>query len=156
MDATLCDLSKLTDVVTNEIVKKTEYDELIRKCNAIQTINTGNLVKKANYNTKINEIEKKTSDHDHGEYITTQGFIRLRKDNFTASLKQAKLAGKNNNSDSVKKKNFFDIKLINTNQKFTSNKKHALVQNKTIKITNIWLKSFIDQSYLFNDGSQNF
>ena len=39
------DLSKLSDVVKNEVVKKTVYDELCRKVNDIQTIDTGNLVK---------------------------------------------------------------------------------------------------------------
>ena len=136
MDATLRDLSKLSDVVTNDVVKKTEYDELIRKFIAIETINTGNLVKKSNYNTKLNATEKKSTDHDHGKCINTLEFIRLRTDSFTASLNQAKLEGKNDNSDSVKKKKKFDKKLKNINQKFTSNKKHALVQNKTIKITN--------------------
>ena len=34
----------------------------------------------------------------------TLEFIRLRTDSFTASLNQAKLEGKNDNSDSVKKK----------------------------------------------------
>ena len=104
MDATLRDLSKLSDVVTNDVVKKTEYDELIRKFIAIETINTGNLVKKSNYNTKINATEKKSTDHDRGKCINTLEFIRLRTDSFTASLNQAKLEGKNDNSDSVKKK----------------------------------------------------
>ena len=29
------DLSKLSDVVKNDVVKKTEYDELVKKINAI-------------------------------------------------------------------------------------------------------------------------
>ena len=33
--------------------------------------NLGNLVKKADYNTKLNEIGKKITDHDHDKYITT-------------------------------------------------------------------------------------
>ena len=41
------------------ILMKTEYDELIKKINAIQTTDTSNLVKKTGYNTKLNEIEKK-------------------------------------------------------------------------------------------------
>ena len=40
------DLSKLSDVVKNEVVKKSEYNELIKKVNAIQTTDTSNLVKK--------------------------------------------------------------------------------------------------------------
>ena len=50
------DLSKLSNVVKNNVVKKTVYDKLVSKVN---NINTSGLVKKTNYNTKINEIEGK-------------------------------------------------------------------------------------------------
>ena len=53
------DLSKLIDVVKNDVVKKTEYDELRKKVNAIQSTDTSGLVKKTDYNTEINEIKKK-------------------------------------------------------------------------------------------------
>ena len=33
--------------------------------------NVGNLVKNIDYSTKMNEIEKKITDHDHDKYITT-------------------------------------------------------------------------------------
>ena len=42
-----------------KFVKKTVYDELIKNLNAVQAINPGNLDKKADYNRKIAEIEKK-------------------------------------------------------------------------------------------------
>ena len=35
-----------------------------------------NLVKKTCYNTKINEIEKKITDHNHDKYITTLEFTK--------------------------------------------------------------------------------
>ena len=38
------DLSKLRDVVKNEVVKKTLYDELVKKVSAIQTSDITNLV----------------------------------------------------------------------------------------------------------------
>ena len=53
------DLSKLNDVVKSNAVKKTEYHELLKKVNTIQTTDTSNLVKKTDYDTKISEIEKK-------------------------------------------------------------------------------------------------
>ena len=53
------DLSKLSDVVKSDVVKKTEYNELDKKINNIDTIDISNLVKKTDYNTKINVIEKK-------------------------------------------------------------------------------------------------
>ena len=76
------DLSKLSNVVKNEVVKKTVYDKLVVKVNNIDTNdfvlksnfntnftwlenkipNTNGLVKKADYNTKITEIENKIPD----------------------------------------------------------------------------------------------
>ena len=36
------------------------------------------LVKKIDYNTKVSEIEKKASDHDHDKkYITTSEYTKL-------------------------------------------------------------------------------
>ena len=56
------------------------------------------------YSTKISEIENKiTTDHDHDKYITTQEFNRLTSENFTARLKQANLASKNDIVNFVKK-----------------------------------------------------
>ena len=67
--------------------------------------NISNLVKKKNdYNTKINEIEKKITDHDR--YITTQEFNKLTAKNFAARLKQANLASKNDIVSFVKKDRF--------------------------------------------------
>ena len=40
------DLNKLSDLVTNNVVKKIEYNELVKKFNTIQTTDTSNLVKK--------------------------------------------------------------------------------------------------------------
>ena len=50
------DLSKLSNVVKNDVVKKTVPDKLVAKVN---NINTSGLVKKADYNTKLTEIEDK-------------------------------------------------------------------------------------------------
>ena len=53
------DLKKASDVVDKEVVKKDEYDELFKYVIAIQACDTSELVKKAEYNSKIDEIEKK-------------------------------------------------------------------------------------------------
>ena len=110
----------------------------------------------------MNEIEKKITDNDVGEYISNQEFKKLTIDNFASRLKQANLASKNDTADFVKNIDF-DKKLKNYNKKITSNKtKDALIQNEfkteedKIKITNIWPNLFIGQSYIFNDGLQNF
>ena len=75
----LDDVSKLSNVVTNEVVKKTEYDKLVGKANNTNTSDfvlntkyntdktelenkipyTSSLMEKSDYNTKISEIESK-------------------------------------------------------------------------------------------------
>ena len=45
--------------------------------------------KKKDYNTKICEIEKKVSDHNHGKHITTPEFNKLTTESFKARLAQA-------------------------------------------------------------------
>ena len=45
------------------------------------------LVKKTDYNTKINEIEKKTIDHNHDKYITTPEFNKFTAEIFDLRLK---------------------------------------------------------------------
>ena len=54
--------------------------------------NVSNLVKKTDYNTKISEIENKTTDHDHDKYITSPEFNKLTTENFAGRLAQADLA----------------------------------------------------------------
>ena len=69
--------------------------------------NVSNLVEKTYYNEKISEIENKiTTDHNHDKHITTQKFIKLTTENFTARLKQAKLASKINISNFLKETDF--------------------------------------------------
>ena len=53
------DLSKLSDVVKNDVVKKTDYNKLVTK---VDIKDTGGLVKKTDYNTKITKIEGKIPD----------------------------------------------------------------------------------------------
>ena len=76
------DLSKLSDAVKNDVVKKTVYNKLVAKVDNIDTSDfvlkskyntdkaelenkipdTSGLVKKTNYNTKITELENKIPD----------------------------------------------------------------------------------------------
>ena len=53
------DLSKLSDVVKNDVVKKTDYNKLVTN---VDNNDTSSLVKKTNYNIKITEIEDKIPD----------------------------------------------------------------------------------------------
>ena len=45
------------------VVKKTVYDELVSKDNAIRATDTSNQIKKDDYHAKIDEIEKIIFDH---------------------------------------------------------------------------------------------
>ena len=49
-------MSKLSDVVKNDVVKKTVYDKLVAKVN---NIDTSDFVLKTNYNTDKTELENK-------------------------------------------------------------------------------------------------
>ena len=53
------DLSKLSNVVKNDVVKKTDYNKSVTK---VDNIDTSGLVKKTDYNTKITGIEDKIPD----------------------------------------------------------------------------------------------
>ena len=53
------DLSKLSDVVKIDLVKKTDHNKLVTK---VDNIDTSGLIKKTDYNTKITEIDDKIPD----------------------------------------------------------------------------------------------
>ena len=53
------DLSKLSDVVKNDVVKKTVYNKLVAK---VVTIDISDFVLKTKYNTDKTELEKKIPD----------------------------------------------------------------------------------------------
>ena len=55
------DLAKLSNVVKNDVVKKTEYDKLVTK---VDDIDTTDFVKKTKYQTDGADLEKKISDVD--------------------------------------------------------------------------------------------
>ena len=64
------DLKTFSDVVDKEAVKKDMHDELVKKISAIQTTDTSNVIKKADYDIEIEEIDKKITTHDYGKYNT--------------------------------------------------------------------------------------
>ena len=55
------DLSKLSDVITNEIIKKTEYNKLVTK---VDNIDTTGFVLRTKYENAVADLEKKISDVD--------------------------------------------------------------------------------------------
>ena len=77
---------KIPDVA--DFIKKTKLNELEGKIPDVSSLvvktkliavenkipSVSSLVKKADYNTKISELEKKLTDHNHDKYITTPEF----------------------------------------------------------------------------------
>ena len=49
-------LSKPSKVIKNDAVKKTKYTVLVKKLNNINTTDTSDFVKKADYNTKLMKL----------------------------------------------------------------------------------------------------
>ena len=106
-----------------------------------------NLVKKTDYGTKISEIDKKLTDHEHHEYIATPEFNKLTAENFSARLSQANLI----------KKTDFDAKLSRLNRKITSNNtRDLLIENELKKLKTFDLSYFIEKSHFDEDGAQNY
>ena len=116
---------KIPDVTG--FVKKAKLTELENKISDVSSLATktaliavenkipkvSNLVKKkTDYDTKITEIEKKVTDHNHDKYITTPEFNTLSASVFNIRLAQANLITKTD----------FDAKLPSLNRKITSNK----------------------------------
>ena len=113
-------IAKLNNIDTNNFVLKTKYEtdksELENKIPAVS-----NLVKKTDSNTKISEIEKRLTDHNHDKYIDTQEVNKLATDVFNVRIAQTNLITKTD----------FDAKLLSLYRKITSNKtKHLLVENE--------------------------
>ena len=106
-----------------------------------------NLVKKADYDTKISELEKKITDYNHNKYITTPEINTLTASIFNARLVQEHLITKTD----------FDAKLSSLNRKITANKtKHLLVENELKKLKTFDSSYIIDKSYFEEDGTQNY
>ena len=109
--------------------------------------NVSRLVKKADYNRKITEIEKKLTDHNHDKYITNPEFNTIATDAFNARLAQANLITKKD----------FNAKLSSLNRKIRANKtKHLLVENELKKLKTFDSIYFRVKSHFEEDGTQNF
>ena len=74
------DLSKLSDVVENEVVKKDVYDKLVAKVN---NIGTSGFVLKTKYDTDKTELENKTPD--------TSGLVKKADYNATITKIEGKI-----------------------------------------------------------------
>ena len=99
------------------------------------------------HNTKVTEIEKKLTEHNHDKYIDTSEFNKLATNIFNARIAQTNVISKAD----------FDSKLSNLNRKISTNKtKHLLVENELNKLKTFHLSYFIDKSHFEEDGTQNY
>ena len=118
--------TKLENKIPNvsSLVTKTAFTAVENKITDVSS-----LVKKTNYNTKITEIEKKVTDHNHDKCITTPESNKFAREVFNERLKQANLVTKKN----------FDEKLRSLSQKNDSNqiKQSFYLLKMNQKITNI-------------------
>ena len=150
---------KIPDV-TN-FVKTTKLIELENKIPDVSSLATktaltsvenkipdvSSLVKKTNYDTKISELEKNLTDHNHDKCITTVEFNTLAADVFHARLAKANLITKTD----------FDTKLSSCSRKVTSNKsKHLLVENELKKLKTFDTSYLIGTSHFEEDSVQNY
>ena len=105
-------------------------------------------MKKTDYDTKITEIEKKLTDHNHDKYVDTSEVNTLAANVFNARLTLANLITKTD----------FDAKLSSLNRNITANKsKHLLVGNEIKKKLKTFDSSyFIGKSDFEEDGTQNY
>ena len=97
-----------------------------------------NLVKKTDYDTKVGEIEKKLTDHNHDKYVTTTEFNKLATDAVNARIVQANLV----------KKTDFDNKLSDLNKKIVSNKTRTYTLQRNYVI---FMVKMVNE-----DGNQNY
>ena len=72
--------------ITN-LAAKTALNAVENKRNSVS-----NLVKRTDYNTKINKIEKKITDHNHEKYITTPEFNKLASKKFCCNTQTSRLS----------------------------------------------------------------
>ena len=77
-----------------------------------KTADISSLVRKKKNGTKISELEKKLTDHNHDKYITIPEFNTMAASVFNPRLAQANLITKTD----------FDAKLSSLNRKIISNK----------------------------------
>ena len=128
--------NKIPDVIS--LATKTAFTAVENKIPSASSL----VKKKTDYDTKITEMEKKLTDHNHDKYITTPEFSNLAADDFNARLALAKTD--------------FDAKLSSLNRKITANKSNQLlVKSELKKLETFDLGYFIGQHHFHEDGTQN-
>ena len=149
------DLAKLSNVVKNDVVKKTEYNTLKNKFDAIDTsgfvTRTKSITDINSLDDKIDKIEKKIPDISGLETKSSVTRLITEQDDYTDKVKKkipdvsglatasALTAVENKILDitSLITKTDFDAKLKNISDRVTNNKsKDLLLDNELKKIKN--------------------
>ena len=100
------------------------------------------LVNKTDYNTKINETEKKLTNHDHDKYITTPEFNNLAAAVFDIRLKRANLVTETD----------FDNKVSSLDSKIAANKtKNESIEDEIKNLKTLRLTYCIGKSHFKED-----
>ena len=169
------DLSKLSNVVKNDVVKRTVYDELVAKVN---NIDTSDFVLKAKYNTNKTELENKIPDFSNlvtkAALTTVENKVPsvsglVRKTDYNTKITEIENKLNNHNHDkqittpkfnnlaadvfnarlaqaNLITKTDFDATLSSLNRTITKNK-----SKKTFDSSH-----FIGKSHFAKDGTQNY
>ena len=167
------DLSKLSDLVKNDVFKKTVYDKLVAK---VSNIDTNAFVLKTKYNVDKTELEKKIPNLT--DFIKKTKLTELENkipDISSLAIKAALTAVENripSVSDLFKKADYntkitdienlvtkadFGAKLSSSNRKITQNKtKHLLVERELNNSKTFDSSYFNDKSYFEEDGPPNY
>ena len=111
------DLSKLSNVVKNDVVKKTVYDKLVAKVNNIDTCD---FASKTSYNADKTELEKKI--HNVTDFVKKVKLTELENripDISNLATKTALTAAENKISDvsSLVKKTYYNTKITEVEDK---------------------------------------
>ena len=168
------DLSKLSYVVKNDVIKKTVYDKLVTK---VDNIDTSGFVKNTDYNTKIPEIEGKIPDISglatKNALNTVEDKIRsisglVKKTDYNTKITDIENTFNNHNHDkyvvtsefntlaanvfnarlaqaNLRKKTVFDAKLSSLKRKITANKTKLLLNDNDL--------SYYRGKQFFDEGS---
>ena len=110
-------LSKLSDVVKNDVVKKTVYDKLVEKVNNIDTRGS---VLKTTYDTGKSYLEKKINNGDKNAKVDE---IESKIPNITDLATNSELTAIENiipNVSSLVKKTDYDAKILDIENKVTN------------------------------------
>ena len=173
------DLSKLSNVVKNYVVKKVDYSKLVAKVDDIDTNDfalktkystdkaelenkipvTSGLLKRTDYNTKVTEIENKIPDISKFATKILVNKVENRIFDISNLVKQTDYNTKITNIEN-KLNNHNHDKYVDTskfNRKITQNKsKHILVENELNKLKTFDSSYFIGKSHFEEDGTQNY